>query len=158
MIKRLFRSLGPSQHFRQGGIRSSNFIQGQPQQLENQYSKRNILPPTTQSHKQFLPFALRTMYCDVPEAAYYLGYASPASLYRLINAGLLKEYIEDYEGQILLRMGSKGKSPTLAKRVRALVNFRGGHEIFMFDPKEEESLQKIRDRHYEKSSKNISQK
>ena len=70
------------------------------------------------------------MYCDVPEAAYYLGYASPASLYRLINAGLLKEYIEHYEGQILLRMGSKGKSPTLAKRVRALVNFRGGHEIF----------------------------
>ena len=52
------------------------------------------------------------MYCDVPEAAYYLGYASPASLYRLINAGLLKEYIEEYEGQLLLRMGSKGKSPT----------------------------------------------
>ena len=50
-----------------------------------------------------------------------------------------------HEGQVLLRMGSKGKSPTLAKRVRSLVNFRGGHELFMFDPKEEESLQKIRD-------------
>ena len=52
-----------------------------------------------------------------------------------------------YEAQVLLRMGSKGKSPTLAKRVRSLVNFRGWHEkMFMFDPKEEESLQKIRDR------------
>ena len=96
------------------------------------------------------------MYCDVPEAAFYLNYQSPASLYRLIKAGLLDDYIEMYEGQVLLRMGSKGRSPTLAKTVRSLVNFRGGHEIFMFDPKEEESLQKIRDRHYEKSSKNIS--
>ena len=96
------------------------------------------------------------MYCDVPEAAFYLNYQSPASLYRLIKAGLLDDYIEMYEGQVLLRMGSKGRSPTLAKKVRSLVNFRGGHELFMFDPKEEESLQKIRDRHYEKSSKNIS--
>ena len=96
------------------------------------------------------------MYCDVPEAASYLGYASPATLYRLLKAGLLKEYVEMYEGQVLLRMGSQGKSPTLAKRVRSLVNFKGGHEIFMFDPKEEESLQLIRDRHYEKSSKDIS--
>ena len=96
------------------------------------------------------------MYCDVPEAASYLGYKSPASLYRLLKAGLLKEYVEMYEGQVLLRMGSQGKSPTLAKRVRSLVNFKAGHEIFMFDPKEEESLQLIRDRHYEKSSKNIS--
>ena len=55
-----------------------------------------------------------------------------------------------HEGQVLLRMGSKGKSPTLAKKVRSLVNFRGGHELFMFDPKEEESLQKIRDRWEEK--------
>ena len=96
------------------------------------------------------------MYCDVPEAAFYLNYQSPASLYRLIKAGLLDDYIEMYEGQVLLRMGSKGRSPTLAKTVRSLVNFRGGHEMFMFDPKEEESLQKIRDRYYEKSSKNIS--
>ena len=81
------------------------------------------------------------MYCDVPEAAYYLNYQSPASLYRLIKAGLLEDYVEMHEGQVLLRMGSKGKSPTLAKRVRSLVNFRGGHEMFMFDPKEEESLQ-----------------
>ena len=50
---------------------------------------------------------------------------------------------------------STGKSPTLAKKVRSLLNFRGGHELFMFDPKEEESLQKIRDRYCEKSSKNI---
>ena len=96
------------------------------------------------------------MYCDVPEAASYLGYASPATLYRLLKAGLLKEYVEMYEGQVLLRMGSQGKSPTLAKRVRSIVNFKGSHEMFMFVPKEEESLQKIRDRHYEKSSKNIS--
>ena len=88
------------------------------------------------------------MYCDVPEAAYYLGYASPASLYRLLKAGLLKEHVEMHHGQVLLRMGTKGKSPTLARRVRSLVNFRGGHEIFMFDPTEEESLQKIRD-HWE---------
>jgi len=52
-------------------------------------------------------------------------------------------------------MGSKGRSPTLAKRVRSLVSFRGGHEMFIFDPKEEEPLQKTRDRYYEKSSKNI---
>ena len=95
------------------------------------------------------------MFCDVPEAAFYLNYQSPASLYRLLKAGLLEDYVEMHEGQVLLRMGSKGKSPTLAKKVRSLVNFRGGHELFMFDPKEEESLQKIRDRHYEKSSKNI---
>ena len=90
------------------------------------------------------------MYCDVPEAASYLGYASPATLYRLLKAGLLKEYVEMYEGQVLLRMGSQGKSPTLARRVRSLINFRSGHEIFMFDPKEEESLQLIRDRWEEK--------
>ena len=87
------------------------------------------------------------MYCDVPEASFYLNYQSPATLYRLIKAGLLDDYIEMYEGQVLLRMGTRGKSPTLAKRVRSLVNFRGGHEMFMFDPREEESLQKVRDRY-----------
>jgi len=90
------------------------------------------------------------MYCDVPEASFYLNYRSPASLYRLLKAGLLDDYVEMHDGQVLLRMGAKGKSPTLAKKVRSLVNFRGGHEIFMFDPKEEESLQKIRDRWEEK--------
>ena len=90
------------------------------------------------------------MLCDPSEAAYYLNYQSPASLYRLLKAGLLDDYVEMHEGQVLLRMGSKGKSPTLAKKVRSLVNFRGGHEIFMFDPKEEESLQKVRDRWEEK--------
>ena len=95
------------------------------------------------------------MLCDVTEAAWYLGYASPASLYRLLKAGLLKEHVEMHHGQVLLRMGAKAKSPTLARRVRSLINFRGGHELFMFDPTEEESLQKIRNRHYEKSSKNI---
>jgi len=91
------------------------------------------------------------MYCDVPEAASYLGYASPATLYRLLKAGLLKDYVEMYQGQVFLRMGSQGKSPTLAKRVRSLVNFKGGHEMFMFDPKEEESLQLIRDRYKKKA-------
>ena len=90
------------------------------------------------------------MLCDPSEAAYYLNYRSPASLYRLISSGLLDDHIEMFEGQVLLRMGSRGKSPTLAKRVRSLVNFRGGHEIFMFDPKEEESLQKIRDNCHKK--------
>ncbi len=90
------------------------------------------------------------MLCDVSEASFYLNYQSPATLYRLISAGLLDDYIEMHEGQVLLRMGTRGKSPTLAKRVRSLVNFRGGHEMFMFDPKEEESLQKIRDRWEEK--------
>ena len=90
------------------------------------------------------------MYCSVSESSYFLNYESPASLYRLIKAGLLDDHIEMHHGQVLLRIKSKGKSPTLAKRVRSLVNFRGGHEIFMFDPTEEESLQKIRDRHYEK--------
>ena len=88
------------------------------------------------------------MYCDVPEAAFYLNYQSPASLYRLLKAGLLDDYVEMHHGQVLLRMGAKGKSPTLAKKVRSLINFRDGHELFMFDPTEEESLQKIRD-HWE---------
>ena len=66
-----------------------------------------------------------------------------------------EEYFDVYKERLVM-MGAKGKSPTLARTVRSLVNFKGGHEMFMFDPKEEESLQKIRDRHYEKSSKNIS--
>ena len=97
------------------------------------------------------------MYCDVPEASYYLNYRSPASLYRLLKAGLLDDYVEMHDGQVLLRMGSKGKSPTLAKRVRSLINFRGGHELFMFDPKEEESLQKIRDRWEEKKLQKLTE-
>ena len=90
------------------------------------------------------------MYCDVPEASFYLNYRSPATLYRLLKAGLLEDYVEMHNGQVLLRMGSKGKSPTLAKKVRSLVNFRGGHELFMFDPREEESLLKIRDNCHKK--------
>jgi hypothetical protein len=90
------------------------------------------------------------MLCDVTEAAWYLGYASPASLYRLLKAELLENYVEMHKGQVLLRMGSKGRYPTLAKTVRSLVNFRGGHELFMFDHKEEESLQKIRDNCHKK--------
>ena len=97
------------------------------------------------------------MYCDVPEAAFYLNYQSPASLYRLLKAGLLDDYVEMHDGQVLLRMGSKGKSPTLAKKVRSLVNFRGGHEIFMFDPTEEESLQKIRDHWEEQKLKELTE-
>ena len=85
------------------------------------------------------------MFCDVPEASFYLNYQSPASLYRLLKAGLLEDYVEMHEGQVLLWMGSKGRSQTLAKRVRSLVNFRGGHKMFMFDSKEEEFMQKSRD-------------
>ena len=60
-----------------------------------------------------------------------------------------------HEGQVLLRMGSRGKkSPTLAMRVRSLINFRGGHELFMLNPREEEYLQKVRDRWEEKSFNN----
>ena len=87
------------------------------------------------------------MYCSVSEASYFLNYESPASLYRLIKGGLLKEHVEMHHGQVLLRMGAKGKSPTLAKRVRSLVNFKGGHEMFMFDPTEPDSIQKMRDRY-----------
>ena len=97
------------------------------------------------------------MYCDVPEAAFYLNYQSPASLYRLLKAGLLDDYVEMHHGQVLLRMGDKGKSPTLAKRVRSLINFRGGHELFMFDPTEEESLQKIRDHWEEQKLKELTE-
>ena len=97
------------------------------------------------------------MYCDVPEAAFYLNYQSPATLYRLLKAGLLDDYIEMYEGQVLLRMGTRGKSPTLANRVRSLVNFKGGHEMFMFDPKEEASLQKIRDHWEEKKLQKLTE-
>ena len=71
------------------------------------------------------------MYCDVPEASFYLNYQSPATLYRLLKAGLLDDYVEMHEGQVLLRMSSKSKSPTLAKKLRSLVNFRGGHVLVM---------------------------
>ena len=41
------------------------------------------------------------MYCDLPEPAYHLGYASPASLYyRLLEVDLLKDYVEMFEGQV----------------------------------------------------------
>tara|TARA_Y100001968_G_C18700990_1_gene411240 strand:- start:43 stop:366 length:324 start_codon:yes stop_codon:yes gene_type:complete len=93
---------------------------------------------------------LRLNVFDVSQASYLLGYASPASLYILLIADLLKDYVEMFEEQALLKMGSKIKFPTLAKRVRALVNFQGRNEIFMLDPKEEESLQKIRDNYHKK--------
>jgi len=93
----------------------------------------------------------------VPEAASYLNYQSPASLYRLLKAGLLDDYVEMHYGQVFLRMGAKGKSPALAKRVRSLINFRGGHELFMFDPTEEESLQKIRDQWEEQKHKELTE-
>ena len=79
---------------------------------------------------------------DVSEAAYLLGYAFPASLYLLLKADFLKDYVVMFDEKALLKIGSKGKSPTLAKRVRALVNLRGVNEIFMFGSREEESLQK----------------
>ena len=39
-------------------------------------------------------------------------------------------------------------------RVRSLINFRGGHKLFMLNPREEEYLQKVRDRWEEKSFNN----
>ena len=98
------------------------------------------------------------MLCDVTDAAWYLGYASPASLYRLLKAGLLDNYVEMHQGQVLLRMGSRGKSPTLARTVRSLVNFKGGHEMFMFDPKEPDSIQKMRDRYEMKRQQKLTTK
>ena len=86
------------------------------------------------------------MLCTPTEAAYYLNDKSPATLYRLIRDGLLDDYIEHVEGILYLEMGSRGKRPTLAKRVRSLINFKGEHEMFMFDPTEEVSLQRVRDK------------
>ena len=83
------------------------------------------------------------MFCDLREASFLLNYKSPATLYRLMNAGLLDDYIECFRGQRLLRMNRKGKSPLLAERVRSLVNFRGGHEMFMFDPMQPESRERM---------------
>ena len=83
------------------------------------------------------------MFCDLREASFLLNYKSPATLYRLMNAGLLDDYIEYFRGQRLLRMNRKGKSPLLAERVRSLVNFRGGHEMFMFDPMQPESRERM---------------
>ena len=34
------------------------------------------------------------MFCDLREASWLLGYKSPATLYRLLNAGLLDDYTE----------------------------------------------------------------
>ncbi len=84
------------------------------------------------------------MLCTPTEAADYLNYKSPATLYRLIRDGLLDDYIEYVEGVLYLEMGTRSKRPTLAKRVRSLINFKGEHEMFMFDPKEEVSLQRVR--------------
>ena len=83
------------------------------------------------------------MFCDLREASFLLNYKSPATLYRLMNAGLLDDYIEYFRGQRLLRMNRKGKSPLLAEKVRSLVNFRGGHEMFMFDPMQPESRERM---------------
>ena len=83
------------------------------------------------------------MFCDLREASFLLNYKSPATLYRLMNAGLLDDYIEYFRGQRLLRMNRKGKSPLLAEKVRSLVNFRGGHELFMFDPMKPESRERM---------------
>ena len=93
------------------------------------------------------------MLCDLKEASWLLGYRSPATLYRLLNAGLLDDYVEKYEGITLLRMESIGKSPTLAVRVRSLVNFKCMHELFMFDPREEASIQRIHE--YDAMKKDI---
>ena len=49
------------------------------------------------------------MYCDVPEAAFYLNYQSPASLYRLLKAGLLDDYVEMHDEAIDALEG--GKAP-----------------------------------------------
>ena len=40
-------------------------------------------------------------------------------------------------------MNRKDKSPLLAEKVRSLVNFRGGHEIFMFDPMTSKSRERM---------------
>ena len=83
------------------------------------------------------------MFADLKEASWLLGYKSPATLYRLLNAGLLDDYTEYLRGQRLLRMNRKGKSPLLAEKVRSLVNFKGGHEMFMFDPMQPESRERM---------------
>ena len=57
------------------------------------------------------------MYCDVPEAAFYLNYQSPATLYRLIKAGLLEDYVAMHDWQLLLRMGPKVKAQLLQKEL-----------------------------------------
>ena len=74
------------------------------------------------------------MFADLKEASWLLNYKSPATLYRLLKAGVLDDYTEYFGGQRLLRMNRKNKSPLLAEKVRSLVNLRDGHEIFMFDP------------------------
>ncbi len=51
----------------------------------------------------------------------------------------------------VIQDGAKGRSPTLAKRIRSLVNFIGGYAMFMFDPRDEESLREIKDRWEEKA-------
>tara|TARA_Y100001968_G_scaffold200254_1_gene183821 strand:- start:1782 stop:2096 length:315 start_codon:yes stop_codon:yes gene_type:complete len=99
---------------------------------------------------------MAAMLCTPTEAAEHLNYKSPASLYRLIRDGLLEDYIEVVEGVLHLEMGGSRSRPTLAKRVRSLVNFKGDHEMFMFDPKEEASLQRVRDLFDQKRAKKLS--
>ena len=55
------------------------------------------------------------MYFNVPEAAYYLGYALPASLYRLLKADLLKDYVEMLEGQVYYGWVLRVNLPRLQK-------------------------------------------
>ena len=63
------------------------------------------------------------MYGDLSEAAYYLSYALPASLCSLLKVDSPKRLYRNVRGSGLLRIGFKGKSLTIAKRVRALANF-----------------------------------
>tara|TARA_Y100001968_G_scaffold56900_1_gene48002 strand:+ start:613 stop:948 length:336 start_codon:yes stop_codon:yes gene_type:complete len=99
------------------------------------------------------------MFADLGEVSWLLGYKRPATLYRLLKAGLLDDYIEYFRGQRLLRMNLKGKSPLHAERVRSLVNFKGEHEMFMFNPREEASIKRIHEYDaMKKDAKNLSKK
>ena len=67
--------------------------------------------------------------------------------------------VNDCEFNLIQSMdASRAKSPTLSKRVRSLVNFKGGHEMFVFDPTEPDSIQKMRDRYKMKRQQKLTTK
>ena len=76
------------------------------------------------------------MLCNLREASQCLGYSSRTTLNRLVQSGALSEYIEIIDGHTFSDMRSKGKRPTLARKVRSLIGYKAGVDIVDFDPQQ----------------------
>ena len=74
------------------------------------------------------------MYCKIKKASTFLGYQSTSTLYRLINEGLLNDYVDKIEGVPHLYMKSRGKHPRIAKYLMSILAWHADFQINDFDP------------------------